>query len=109
MSAAADRHRRAAQIELQAAASLGDGGARHALAILRRTELAGRHALDDGALLQQVERLQQAGHGCRSVGMVARTVASTDRAIATVGRRIRRKMKEIRTDLLPRQKNLWAT
>lgn len=87
---AASMHRRSAEIELEAAAKLGCGASRHALAILRRCELAGRRPLDDSLLLQQVQRLRSEGRGRGAAGIVARQVAS-GKAIAAVERRIRRK------------------
>jgi hypothetical protein len=90
MSDAASMHRRAAEIELEAAARLGCGASRHALAVLRRTALAGRHALDDAALLAQVARLHSESRRRGAAGIVARQVAS-GKAIAAVERRLRRK------------------
>ena len=86
---AALRHRQRALIELDAAASLGDGASAWAAKILRGAARAGRPMYDDDAAIQEVQRRRLSGERS-AVSTVAMQIAGAA-ASASVARRLRRK------------------
>jgi hypothetical protein len=87
---AALRHRRAATIELAAAAALGDHAARWALSVLAGVSRAGRPGMDDAAALAEVQRLEREGNRS-AVHLVAMRLAIGGTKISSIERRLRRK------------------
>jgi hypothetical protein len=87
---AAGRHRKAAEIELQAAAALGDHAARWALSVLAGVSRAGRPGMDDAAALAEVQRLEREGNRS-AVHLVAMRLAIGGTKISSIERRLRRK------------------
>jgi hypothetical protein len=75
---------------------LADGGdnlARHAANILRGRPCGGRREIDDEAALAKVRELRAAGRSREAIGIVASTFTDNPQKAATVGRRLRDKMK----------------
>src|SRR4051794_8573999 len=96
MTDQAMHHRIVALAELDAAAELGDAVARRAAKLLRDPPRCGRPANDDGPALREIARI----NGRAAVGIVSAQLAqATGADPASVARRLRRKGKELRTNL----------